>query len=174
MTCFSNFRCYVAFTLLLFVGLAGCSKEEDVLPGNGHDPLVEGTWRVLSIKATVKQKGVAQPQTQTVNPTGTVTLEFRADGRWGDLSAADGGDYTTDSGKIYMRSTTKKTILIMDIQELTTTSFKMGANDLNSFVTMSRALGSEPDQAAVDQIETMSFTLSLTKSAPGNGGGTKK
>lgn len=174
MTYFPDFRSYVAFMLLLVVSLAGCSKKEDVLPGNGHDPLAEGTWRVLSIKSTVKQKGVAQAQTQTVNPTGTVTLEFRADGTWGDLSAADGGNYTTDNGKIYMRSTTKKTTLIMDIQELTTTSFKMGANDLNSFVNMSRALGSEPDQAAVDQIETMSFTLSLTKSTPSNGGGTKK
>ena len=168
-----GFRRTLVLSLMLLVCIAACSKKEDVLPGNGHDPLTEGSWRVAYITATVKQKGATQSQTQTVNATGTIILEFRADGTWGNLSAADGGNYTTDSGKIYMRNTTKQTTLVMDIQELTTNNFKMGANDLNSFINMSRALGSEPDKAAVDQIETISFTMALTKSTS-TGGGTKK
>lgn len=158
---------------LLLVGMTACSKKEDVLPGNGHDALAEGSWRVAYLTVTAKQKGTTQSQTQTVNATGTVILEFRADGTWGNLNTSDGGNYTTDSGKIYMRNTNKQTTVAMDIQELTTNNFKMGANDLNSFVNMSRALGSEPDKASVDQVETISFTLALTKSTS-TGGGTKK
>jgi len=151
-------------SLLLLVGLAACSKKsEDVLPGDTHDARMEGTWRLASLTVTVKEKD--QPaKTATEYPSSPVSYEYRADGTWGNGTAS--GRYTSEADKLYLSNDGQRGITALDIQTLSTSEFRYGANTLETFLAFSRSVGStEPTSDVLAKIESLSFTIALTKTS---------
>ncbi len=154
-------------SLVLLVALTACSKKtDDVLPGGTHDPLLEGSWRLVSLKFTVKNKGEnPQSATQNTNATGP-TVEYRADGTWANTNGQASGRYTSEAGKFYLTNDAQKGVLTFDIQSLSATDFSYGANDIQTYIALARSLGAtEPAAADVAKVEQFAFSLNLTKSA---------
>ncbi|MCY7353375.1 MAG: hypothetical protein LH606_22405, partial [Cytophagaceae bacterium] len=112
---------------------------------------------------TAKEKG--QPaKTATEFPSSPVSYEYRADGTWGNGTAS--GCYTSEAGKLYLSNDGQKGMMTLDIQELTATSFRYGANTLETFLAFSGSVGStEPTADVLAKMESLSFTIALTKTS---------
>ncbi|MBC7891895.1 MAG: hypothetical protein H7Y12_06775 [Sphingobacteriaceae bacterium] len=149
---------------LLLLGLVACSKKsEDVLPGDTHDARMEGTWRLASLTVTAKEKGQAA-KTATEYPSSPVSYEYRADGTWGNGTAS--GRYTSEADKLYLSNDGQKGVTALDIQTLTATEFRYGANTLETFLAFSRSTGAnEPTAEVLAKIESLTFTIALTKTS---------
>jgi len=150
--------------LLLLLALAACSKKsEDVLPGGTHDARMEGTWRLASVTITAKEKG--QPaKTATEFPPSPVSYEYRADGTWGNGTAS--GRYTSEGEKLYLSTDGRKGITTLDIQTLSASEFRYGSNTLENFLAYNRSAGgTEPSAEVLAKIESLQFTIALTKTS---------
>ncbi len=150
--------------LVLLLGLAACSKKsEDVLPGGTHDARMEGTWRLVSLTVTAKEKGQAA-KTATEFPPSPVSYEYRADGTWGNGTAS--GRYTSEADKLHLSTDGQRGTTTLDIQTLTMTEFRYGANTLETFLAFSRSMGgTDPSAEVLAKIESLSFTIALTKTS---------
>lgn len=150
--------------LMLVFSLAACSKKsEEVLPGGTHDARMEGTWRLASVTITAKEKGQAA-KTATEFPPSPVSYEYRADGTWGNGTAS--GRYTSEADKLYLSTDGQRGITTLDIQTLSASEFRYGANTLENFLDYNRSAGgTEPSAEVLEKIESLSFTIALTKTS---------